>query len=74
MVVADPRVTRLLEVGHAEDGSGWFLREYVAGATLRQGLSSLTQDERWAVFTAVAQALQSLHHEGLFHGDLRDSG
>lgn len=70
----DPRIVRLLDLGHEEDGVPFLVMELAEGLPLDQMI------ERWAGWKAIAGALvstleglASAHASGIVHRDLKPS-
>jgi hypothetical protein len=74
--LGDPAVLRLLDMGHADDGTPFIVLEYIQGGTLAdllQRRSNLTIDEVVALGARMCRALAQVHEHNLVHGDVKPS-
>src|SRR5882724_1781739 len=67
-----PNVAQAMDFGHLEDGSLYFVLEYVDGQSLRQVLGNgpLELGRTLAIAGQVASALVAAHEVGIVHRDL----
>lgn len=68
-----PNIVGIQEIGLA-DGLCYFVMDYVSGANLKDVLyerKRLTIDEAMTIASAVAEALQCCHDQGMVHRDLK---
>ena len=70
-----PSIARLYDADTLEDGTLWFVMEYVDGAALtrhcRDHESSIT--ERLRIFRSACEAVQYAHQQAVIHRDLKPS-
>jgi serine/threonine-protein kinase len=70
-----PCIARLYDANTLEDGTPWFVMEYVDGVPLtdycRDNRSSI--EERLKLYRAVCEAVQYAHQQALIHRDLKPS-
>ncbi len=70
-----PNIARLIDAGSREDGSPYFVMDYVEGVpvTLFVEQKALTLDERLALFLKICAAVEAAHHHSIVHRDLKPS-
>ncbi len=70
-----PNIARLLDAGALEDGTPWFVMEYVEGLHLDEycDQNSCDLDERLRLFRSVCEAVQFAHSRAVIHRDLKPS-
>jgi serine/threonine protein kinase/tetratricopeptide (TPR) repeat protein len=70
-----PSVARLYDAGTLEDGTPWFVMEYVEGLALADYCvrRNCPVDERLRLFRAVCEAVRFAHQHGIIHRDLKPS-
>ena len=67
-----PSVPQVYEDGLTTEGEGYVVMEYIAGARLDEWLASdPTLQERLAVFTQIAAAIEHAHGRGVLHRDIK---
>ena len=70
-----PSIARLYDAGSLDDGTPWFVMEYVDGVPLidfcAREHSSIT--DRLGFFRRVCEAVSFAHHQGIIHRDLKPS-
>lgn len=70
-----PSIARLYDANELDDGTPWFVMEYVNGVPLteycRQHRSTI--EERLKLFRAVCEAVQHAHSHAVIHRDLKPS-
>ncbi|HEY8901411.1 MAG TPA: DUF4019 domain-containing protein [Chthoniobacterales bacterium] len=68
-----PNIVTLFEYGRAEDGSYFFLMEFVDGLNLRQLLAAerVSPREALAIVPQICDALQFAHDHGIVHRDIK---
>jgi serine/threonine-protein kinase len=68
-------IARLLDGGQTEDGRPYFVMEHVAGRTVDRYADDerLTVDQRLALFTRVAAAIEHAHQRLVIHRDIKPS-
>jgi serine/threonine protein kinase/Tfp pilus assembly protein PilF len=70
-----PNIARLIDAGTREDGSPYFVMEYVAGVPITTFVEQkgLSVDERLALFLKICAAVDAAHHHSIVHRDLKPS-
>ena len=70
-----PHIARLLDAGHADDGTPWLAMDWVAGTDLLQWAqqAGLTTRQRLQLFLQVADAVAHAHSRLVIHRDLKPS-
>lgn len=74
-ILDHPGVAKVLDAGSDDDGSPYFVMEYVAGAPITTfcDLRRLSIRERLRLFASVCLAVQHAHQKGIIHRDLKPS-
>ena len=65
-----PGIARVLEAGDA-DGKPYLVMEHVDGVTLDVHAAKLDRSQRFALFTAMCDAVHHAHVKGVIHRDLK---
>ena len=70
-----PNLAKMLDAGMADDGSPYFVMEYVDGQPIDAFCESreLGVDERLRLFRTVCQVVEYAHRQGVVHRDLKPS-
>jgi eukaryotic-like serine/threonine-protein kinase len=70
-----PYIARLYDAGTLDDGTPWFVMEYVEGERFTEycGAPGGTIEEKLRVFRAVCEAVQYAHGQEIIHRDLKPS-
>lgn len=70
-----PFIASLYDAGTLEDGTPWFVMEYVPGVRLTEycDQNKLSVDERIRLFCSVCQAVRYAHGQEIIHRDLKPS-
>ncbi len=70
-----PLIARLYDAATLDDGTPWFVMEYVDGVPLTQYCRehACTIDERLHLFRSVCEAVQHAHANAVIHRDLKPS-
>jgi len=70
-----PSIARLYDANTLEDGTPWFVMEYVDGIPLTDycGKNSCSIEERLRLLRSVCEAVQYAHQQALIHRDLKPS-
>ena len=70
-----PFIARLYDAGTLEEGTPWFVMEYVDGLPLTDycGEHQCPIEERLRLFRAVCEAVQYAHQQAVIHRDLKPS-
>lgn len=70
-----PNIARLLDAGTLEDGTPWFVMEYVEGLHLDEycDVHRCGIEERLKLFRSVCEAVQFAHGRAVIHRDLKPS-
>lgn len=70
-----PSIARLYDASTLDDGTPWFVMEYVEGIPITTYCRerNLTIEERLRLFRAVADAVQFAHEHAIIHRDLKPS-
>ncbi len=68
-----PNIARLLDAAELEDGSPYYVMEYVAGVAITEHCdrSALGINDRVALFRVVCSAVTQAHHNLVVHRDLK---
>lgn len=72
--VTNPYLATIYDCGRTKDGSIYVVTDYIKGRTLKDLIASgeLLQGQRFIeIFRQLTQALKSLHHHNIVHGDLK---
>src|SRR5215210_4226984 len=70
-----PSIARLYDAGTLDDGTPWFVMEYVDGASLADfcANSHMAMGDRVRLFRRVCEAVAFAHGQGIIHRDLKSS-
>ena len=70
-----PSIARLYDAGTLEDGTPWFVMEYVEGLPLADFCAThrSSLEDRLRLFRAVCEAVAYAHERGVIHRDLKPS-
>jgi len=70
-----PSIARLYDAGTLEDGTPWFVMEYVEGVSITEYASEhrCSVGERLQLFRSVCEAVQYAHGHAIIHRDLKPS-
>ena len=70
-----PNIARLIDAGSREDGSPYFVMDYVAGVPVTKFVEqkALSMDARLALFLKICAAVEAAHHHSIVHRDLKPS-
>jgi eukaryotic-like serine/threonine-protein kinase len=70
-----PSIARLYDANTLEDGTPWFVMEYVDGVPLTEycGKNACSIEERLKLLRMVCEAVQYAHQHALIHRDLKPS-
>ena len=70
-----PNIARLIDAGSREDGSPYFVMDYVAGVPVTKFVEEkgLGTDARLVLFVKICAAVEAAHHHSIVHRDLKPS-
>jgi serine/threonine protein kinase len=70
-----PLIARIHDAGTLDDGTPWFVMEYVEGKPITDYCRErcLSLDERLRLFRSVCEAVQYAHRQAILHRDLKPS-
>ena len=70
-----PLIARIHDAGTLDDGTPWFVMEYVEGRPITEFCrdAALSIDERLRLFRSVCEAVQYAHRQAILHRDLKPS-
>jgi serine/threonine-protein kinase len=73
--LSHPGIAQLYDVGTLDDGTPWFVMEYVAGTTItrRAAATHATVTERLELVREVCTAVQHAHAHTIIHRDIKPS-
>ncbi len=66
-----PGLARFLDGGWLDDGRPWFAMEYVDGVDIVEFSSSMSIDDKLALFVAVADTIDYAHRRLIVHRDIK---
>ncbi len=72
--VSNPYLATIYDCGRTKDGSIYIVTDHIKGKTLKDMIAAgeLLQGQRFIdIFRQLTQALKSLHHHNIVHGDLK---